>query len=168
MALTPAEKQRLYRSRKKEAHQAAPDITNDYMRRPFSEFLADYPSDFEGNLDYVGVDFRGDLFDEVQKFRSDFDREGMKPLRGNSLDRVSAVAQIFLDVSVELHKIINEYKLAEIDARIAEIEASDLADPQVRKAGVADIVKLSQIRAELDREFRRSFREIGVKRKRSP
>ncbi|MGV8856213.1 MAG: hypothetical protein ACOH2L_16390 [Devosia sp.] len=163
MAKSATERTREFRERKKAALENAPDLTLEFMRRPFSEFLDDRAgeTDFEASFDFIGIELKGSLFDEVQNFETEghFD----EPFSGNSLDRMTGVAGIMMDSAREFYSLISRYKLEEIDARIAEIEKADLDDLVVKKKALADIVTLTHMRAQLKKEFRRSFPEINVK-----
>lgn len=161
MAKSVTERTRAFRERRRAQLKTAPDITREFLRRPFSEFLMERTPDFEESQDYVGIDIRGSIYKEEQQYETSEQFE--EPFKGNALDRVTALAEVMMDNAREYCELINEYKLTEIDARIKEIEQADLSDPTVRKQALADVVKLNRIRARLDKEFRRSFREIDVK-----
>jgi hypothetical protein len=59
MALSPAEKQKRYRERKKQADKAAVDAVSTYLKRPFSEWLSkndgNFNDDFIFPLDWAGI-----------------------------------------------------------------------------------------------------------------
>ena len=162
MPLSNAEKVRRYRERQKAAKQAAHDLTADFIVAPLSRFKSEF--EFEQNFTHIGLDFPDGFFDEnatydVENLVGDATMSG-QPL----LTRMEALAGSFLDGAIELFATINAFKLAEIDARITEIEQADLADPETKATALSDIVVLRGVRARLDgRTFRRSFAEISVK-----
>ena len=163
MALTPAEKQKRYRQRQRQAEEAAPDLSRDFVTAPLSDFKGEFDYEFEQNFTHIGLDFPDGFFDE----RAIYDVEyavGDATLSGQPLlTRMEALAGSFLDGAIELYATINEFKLKEIDARIAEIEAADLSDPAAKAKALEDIVTLKTIKARLDgKTFRRSFAEIRV------
>lgn len=166
---TPAEYQRAYRerqrlakeqARKEEIQKRTPDLVDDYLKRPFSRFLGDRILMFDETLDSLGLGFRdGTSLAETNRQR--FWSDGTNGYRNmTSLERAEGLAGVFLDAAHELHDLINEYKLAELDARIAETRRDLEADPALKDLAVA---RLKDIRAALSREFRRRFPEIRVK-----
>jgi len=82
----------------------------------------------------------------------------------DSIGRAESIISYLLAAVENLTFLVNEYKLEEIDARIAEIEAADLSDPAGKTKALQDIVTLKSIKARLDgKTFRRSFAEFSVK-----
>jgi hypothetical protein len=170
MALTPAEKQKRYRERQKVAQKAAPDLTMNFVKGKLSEFVrihsrAMFEFEFVEYLVPVGLEFPDGFFDERATYDVD-DLVGTEnSLSGKPLlERMEALAANFLFAATELYGTINEFKLSEIDARIAEIEQADLSDPKAKAKALQDIVTLQGIKAQLEgKTFRRSFAEISVK-----
>jgi hypothetical protein len=155
LALTPTEKQRRYRASLKLKKAASADVTESFLKTPIGEFLGDN-FDFEDSLDALGFPNQAPLDQENATWRS----ESTLSYSGRPLiERLTWLAGVFLDGAQELHDKINRFKLAEIDARIAEVEADASSDPAVKALAIC---RLSDIRSKLDREFRRSFREIKV------
>jgi hypothetical protein len=172
MALTPAEKQKRYRDKKKKEERAAPDIATNYLRRPFFESVGNRLHDLDFYWDIIGIE--GPRFNDdspPQSFtgwieRMDMENEGepYPNLPKNSLGRAESMFWALMDIQVELASAMHDYKLEEIDARIKEIEAADLSDPQVKADALRDIAILKSIRERLDgKEFRRRFAEFSVK-----
>ena len=62
-----------------------------------------------------------------------------------------------------LAHIVNDYKSGELRARIAEIEQSDLSDPEARRSALADIVRLQKMLDQLSKQVRRALPEWKVK-----
>ncbi|GEM_PF-3250010 len=168
MRKTAAEYQREYRERKRKAKMAAPDLAMEFVKRPLSETRpsdGDDPYSFVEYLVPVGLQFPDGFFDERASYDVDSLVGAESSMSGRPLlDRMEALAGIFLDAATELYSTINEFKLGEIDARIAEIEQADLSDPEAKAKALQDIVTLQGIRASLaGKTFRRSFAEISVK-----
>jgi hypothetical protein len=166
MARSNTERARIFRERKREATKASPDLTHPFLKTPFFEYLAEDGnwSSVEMNFDLMGL--RAPSFDDDSGPKSaGGEVEQYSPYEGSvgSIGRAEVMVGQLLDAAMELASIVNRYKLEEIDARIAEIEGADLSDPAVRMQALADIVQLNKIRVKLDKEFRRSFREINVK-----
>ncbi len=171
MRKTAAEYQKEYRARKKAAKNSAPDISRGFVQRPISDFRSNLFSpgldrfEFIENFVPFGLQFPEGFFDEKHTYDVD-DLVGAE-LRFSGrplLERLEGLAGAFLDAAMELHQTINEFKLAEIDARISEIENADLSEPEARAKALRDIVALQEVKSQLDgKSFRRSFAEIAVK-----
>src|SRR4051812_48041638 len=117
MALSNAEHQRRFRERKKKQREAAPDLSDAIISRPFSEFIGrDRILELDENLDSLGIRIMGSDFltAEIQQFESEFIRE--KPL--TALERAEALVGTFIDAANELSTLINQYKLEEIDRQL--------------------------------------------------
>jgi predicted XRE-type DNA-binding protein len=67
-----------------------------------------------------------------------------------------------IDAAGELARIISGYKRDEIDARIAEIEQSDLSDPAAKKQAFAEMAKLKEMRDQLGKQVRWTFPQWKV------
>lgn len=160
MAKTPAERQREYMERKKQKEALASFDTYDAFKRPFFQFLGEYSSSlFEQCLAQAGIeapefeDDRGarhfglnDIFEGVEEeFLSD---------DHGSLRRAELVVVSLLDAAADLADHIRRYKLAEIKARLAEIEASDLSEPEARKAAFKEGARLNKMLDQLDKQVR--------------
>lgn len=168
MALSPAEKQRRYRERKKEALKAAPDQTQSFLTTPFNEFIANDPVGWD-NWDQVKtcLEWAGINPDGMPSFNADDDPEHLGedidgPVRG-SIGRAERMVGLFMDAASHLASAINAYKRHELDRAIAEIEASDLSDPETRKHALKEIVRLNKLRDRLAKQVRWSFPEWKVK-----
>lgn len=168
MALSPAEKQRRYRERKKEALKAAPDQTQSFLTTPFNEFIGNDPvgsdlwNEVRTSLEWAGINPDG-----IPSFDADDDPEhseelGDGPVRG-SIGRAERMVGSFLDAASHLADAINAYKRRELDRAIVEIEASDLSDPATRKHALKEIVRLNKLRDRLAKQVRWSFPEWKVK-----
>ena len=167
MAMTNAEKVRAFRERqkvKKDHERRAPQAydLSDVFIAPFFEFMErnDNRDDFDQMFDMIGLD--------APEFNDD---AGPKSLQGileqshdpdwrlfpenlRSLDRAEVMIGSLLDAAAMLAGIVNQFKKREIDARIAEVTAEDLSDPDRKQGAVARVVALTKLREQLDKEIR--------------
>ena len=164
MALTPAEKQRRYRERLKKRERAAPEVTTDFLRRPFSEYVAAHEHEYQDV--WYPLEWAGIRPDAIPFFESDDDPDhdptSDGPNRG-SIGRAERMVGMLLDAAASLAGMINRYKREQIAAAIAELEAGDLTDPAIKKQALADLVRLNKIRDRLDKQVRWPLPEWKVK-----
>jgi hypothetical protein len=175
MAKSATERKREQREREKNAQKAAPDMATDFLRTPFFEAEAGRLSDLNIYFDLMGMEMPSidddsaprslnGIFEEDTARDPDHFEDVYGAFPKNSLGKAESWVANMLNIVIELTDTINRYKLDEIEARIAEIEAADLSDPAVKAKALADIVTLREIKARLDgKRFRRSFPEINVK-----
>ena len=165
MALSNAEKMRRYRERQKEKklqELKKPTPLSDLYRTPFFRFFEpdrQRESQYVDALELAGITplfFQDDsgpetvTLDEVQHDDGPFFGER----HGTSLGKAEILVGCLLDAATDLAGWINDYKRAEIKARIAEVEASDMSTPEARKEAFARMAELTEIQAELDRTVR--------------
>lgn len=149
MALTPAEKQKRYRDRLKVREKTLPDGAMPYLRRPFYEFLNDdRREEVAVYLDSVGMQFPTFSDDSDLGWEAEHDGDD----RG-SLGRAERLVGALLDTASELARMLNAYKQEEIDRAIVEFDAQ-LENPNTRPAALKEIVKLTDLRKQLDRAVR--------------
>ncbi len=167
MALSPAEKQRAYRDRKKQqtrnATKAGEDATAAFIETPFPEH---WGSDAERHevsfLDEtlgsigLGLDFTNDEDPE-----SDEGLAGLAPSRG-ALGRAERAVGALFDSAVALAGIVNRFKLAEIEKAHARIAQTDLSDAEVRAKALKELVALEEMKKLLSKEVRRSLPPIVI------
>lgn len=168
MALTPAETQRRYRQRLKMKAKLANIAALSDFREPFFEFLSDRSTSFEESLAIAGVyaptfdDDRGPRpFGKNGVFDHVHDDPGLEDDVG-SLGRAELVVSALTDAASELAAQINAYKRSEIKARLAEIEASDLSDPDAKKAALKNAARLNKMLDQLDKQVRFTFPQWKV------
>jgi hypothetical protein len=163
MALTPSEKQKRYRERLKEKERAAPEITREFLKQSFNEYLDENLSEWTEvttYLEWAGVK-------HPPEFESDEDPEWINeetdgPYRG-AIGRAERMVGCFLDAATQLAEIINDYKRQEIERALAELERADLSDPAVKKEVVANLVRLNKIQDRLKKRVRWTLPEWKVK-----
>ncbi|BCH60420.1 hypothetical protein RvVAR0630_30440 [Agrobacterium vitis] len=161
MVKTAAEYQRAYRERLKEREKEAVGNADEAFKMPFHEFMADHWSDVTTYLEWSGVDVLPDYAADGDH-DPDWVEETDGPYRG-ALGRAERMVGHYLDAANTLAMWINRYKEQEINARIAELEASDLNDPDARKQALADIVKLTKYRDQLSKQVRWTLPQWKVK-----
>ncbi|SFZ83458.1 hypothetical protein SAMN02983003_1655 [Devosia enhydra] len=168
MAKTSTERSRELRAKRKAAQRAAPDLTTNYLRRTFFEAAAGRLRELDFYWNSMGVE--GPAFDDDRCPRSydgaveQIGSDVWEAYSRDSLGRAESIVSLLLDTASELAHAINEYKLDEISARIAEIEKADLSLPEVKARALSDIVTLQAIKERLEgKSFRRSFAEFSVK-----
>ena len=160
MALTQAEIQKRYRERLKAEKAKAPERTDEVLRRPFFQFLAEHGkwlNDADPALTDVGItppEFDDDV-DEFWERYGEIDR--------GSIGRAERMVGAFLDSAVALASDINRYKREEITRAITTIEQSDLTDPAARKKALAEMVRLTKLRDRLNKQVRWTLPEWKVK-----
>ncbi len=164
MALTGAEKAQRFRDRQKakklDQLKGPGRAASDLFRTPFFEVLQDDPnfSSVQMALELAGIE--APSFDDDQgptALAIEGVLDGVDdpfPVAENSLGRAETMVGCFLDAAVELAGIVNSYKQREIAARLAEIEAHDMTDPETRKAAMAEIVRLTKISDQLKKQVR--------------
>jgi hypothetical protein len=165
MALSPAEKQRRYRERKKENQKRAGDTTRPFLNEPFFVAAAKDPNwaGVEANLDLAG--FEWPTFNDdsgPRSFTGTFDEDGTYDNYPGSIGRAEIMLGGLLDTVTELAGIINRYKRKEITDRIHEIETSNLSRPDRRKQALIDIVRLKGMLDQLDKQVRWGFPQWKV------
>lgn len=168
MAKSPAERQREYMARKKEAESQASRSLSGIYKRPFFEFYEkqDNLSEIELPLalgGFISPEFEDDRGPE--DFVLNDATVGVDdPFMGatNSLGRAEVITDCLIDVAVALASRLNEYKKSEIKARLAEIEASDLSDPEIRKAALKEVTRLNKMLDQLEKQVRWTFPQWKV------
>lgn len=163
MALTNAEHQRLYRERKKQRQKAAAEATADYLKLPFNEYLATADwSVGQQCLDEVGIMPPTFDADEDPQWRDDWNEHGGMDYRG-SIGRAERMVGAFLDAAQDLARIINQYKLEQIDQAISELGDLDISDRARRSEAFEEAARLHNIRDRLDKTIRWTLREYQIK-----
>lgn len=142
-------RKRKERLRKKEARSLRPVLADgvyDLIQDDFSQFLqSHFDSTVEEGLHAGGVLFEGDLRNEIHSgvYPEDelWEEDFGVPL--NSLNRTVVMIEGMLDAAKELARLVNEFKMQEVNRVIAEAEA--------RSAKLIEIEKLYRFKARLTR-----------------
>ncbi|WP_159946342.1 hypothetical protein [Rhizobium sp. 18065] len=165
MTKTSTERMRELRARKKQAKKAAENaLAAATYVKPLSDFFSETNrSGFGDHFLMLGDnwwDFSND--GPLLPLADDALEEGQKRLASNSLGKAEMVIDLLGDVVSTLTQDLNDYKRAEIQSRIREIEESDLSEATARKSAVAQIIKLQKMLTELDTQVRWTFPKWNV------
>lgn len=163
MAMTAAERKRLQREREKAKALELSHEADAYLKQPFDEWMGEnWHNRVTHDLDLVGLDphiqFPGE--GNTDPFWREEWNEG--PNRG-AIGCAERAVGVLLDAAVELAALINTYKTEQFNARIAELEAANLSDPDAKKQALADIVRLTNYRDQLSKQVRWSLPQWKVK-----
>ena len=176
MASPNAEAQRRWREKKKQKRLEGlkhPDSPHNesLFKRPFFEAFEDDANaiNVDISLDCAGIEPVQFLDDsgpksftgQIENLAADNEDEAYQGAK-NSLGRAEVMVGCLIDAAAELAGIINSYKRKEIRQRIAEIETSDLADPEVRRTALAQIVRLNKLMDQLDKQVRWTFNQWKI------
>lgn len=179
MALTPAEKQKAYRKRKKaeatKNEKIDLDIAAKLYRKPFSEwaetdanigecdmYMALAGMEFPGFYDERDAeDFVIDrpAFGEAKLFGTDLSKDELLENAEGALRRAEIMIDCMLDTVMTLASSLNDYKRHEIEARIKELEQSNDID---RATAMKQAVRLNKILNQFNKQVRRSFPQWKV------
>ena len=169
MALTDAERKRRSRANKKTAvltHDEASALSGIALTPFFASPEMDVNwNDIAITLDAIGMDVRGFYDDSGGRSYSGEEYETddtMEQAAQNSLGRAELMMGGLISAAQQLAGLLNSYKRREIDARIAEIEQSDLSDPDAKKKAFADMARLKKMRDQLDKQVRWTFPQWKV------
>lgn len=166
MALSNAEKVRRYRERQKEKKQSElkqPTPRSTLFRTPFFEFFTEdeqLGSAYMQSLEFAGfqpVPFDDDTGPEASTLDDLQDSDPFGAAKGSSLGKAEVIIGCLLDAANDLALRVRDYKRSEIQARIAEIEASDLSDAAVKKNAFAEVARLTKLLEQLDKQMRYSL-----------
>lgn len=172
MALSNAEKVRRYRERQKakrlEDLRKAVPLAGNVFRQPFFQFWEERAdtSAFEIPLDWAGIDIP--VFEDDRGPEAYVDPAILKGLdepfgeAKDSLARAEIMVGCLIDAAAALAQGINEYRGAEIAARIRELEEADLSDPETKKAAFAEIARLNKMQDQLSKQVRWAFPQWKV------
>lgn len=168
MAKSNAERLREFKARKKEEEKIASLMVDGIYKRPFYASLPEdfhLASDFEDPLAFVGIpvpkfiDDRG--IEDFTHYSPELAAETIQPNRG-SLGRAEVMITALTEAAETLAFYVNAYKRAEIKARLAEIEASDLSEPTAKKAALKEAARLNKMLDQLDKQVRWTFPQWKV------
>lgn len=168
MAKTPAERQRAYLERKKEEETIASLALDDVFKTPFFEWLPDHfadESDFADNFELIGVPapaFKDDLGIEHHTFYSPDSAKNFVELNMRSLGRAEVIVTALIEAAQDLAAHVADYKRGEIRARLAEIEAADLSEPEAKKAALKEASRLNKMLDQLEKQVRYTFPQWKV------
>jgi hypothetical protein len=157
VVLTPAEKQRRYREKQKQQGSIA-SRSSEVYKAPFFEEFKYSQRDLDVILALAGIE-APQIEDDTGPRENVFDGaiDGLPdPFSGakRSLGRAEVLVGQLLEAARVVAFSINEFKIAEIEKRLTEIESADLKDPEKKQAAFADAAKLMKMRHDLERQVR--------------
>jgi len=162
MALTPAEKQKAYRERQK--LRAAGSFVEPQKPKPFKfpndqlkVFISADHDRWEA-LDYVRQE--GCVGNELD-FLLDATATKAKDAPHEVAQAESLVRGLILALEV-LTGTLSEYRSAQVDQEIDQLKRTALNDPSKQDEALADIVRLTELRKQLDKKFRVELSEYRV------
>lgn len=171
MAMTPAEKQKAYRDRKRKEQMKAKDGTSDYLEKTFSELWnasAGF-TDFEMSLELAGIEpptFEDERDPDEAVLNREaigvdlYGREAVFGDRKGAIGRAELTINCLIDAAIELARIVNAYKQREVQVQLDKLTSGDGAS---NADAFAEAVRLNKILEQLDKEVRRSFPVWEVK-----
>lgn len=167
MAMTPAEKQKAYRERKKAEEQSLGDATYSVLKEPFFSWLerteayGDW-SAAEAELNLAALEMPPFEDDGGPRPSDDaFGDDIAEYYRGysGSIGRAEAMVDQLIGAASCIAAAINNYKREEIEARLSEVEASTKMD---KAEAMQEAVRLTKMLDQLKKQARRSFPQWKV------
>lgn len=159
MALTPAEKQKAYRDRKRQDKRDQADVARQLLKTPFSDWIHSDGcySEFLTPFELIGLN--PPLFDDErgpEEFMIPGASEEDDPFPGakGAVGRAEVIVGYLLDAALSLADALNRYKREEIEERLAELENSDDADTATV---IKEAVRLNNILDQLNKQVRTNF-----------
>jgi hypothetical protein len=155
MAISNAEKQKRYRERQRAKAGAAPASASPATITSFAEYVYSdqYREEaFETAFDLLDLSRTRPVDDWI---KSDEAISKIIDLVGN--DHGGAIMAI-----ATLAGLVSDYKVAQIDARIAEIEKSDVTSPALKEAADKYLAQLQEVRKQFHRKNRYQFSPMEV------
>lgn len=156
MAKSAKELKRASRQRMERDARMAGDPTDALTSQPFFRFIEGNTVWEAGvdNLAIAGLAEPKFVDDKPEDWTADWtEAEYGERFRG-SIGRAERMVGLLLDAAVDFARTINTYKREAIDSAIAKIEASDLTDPEVKSRALAEVVRLTKMRDQLDKNVR--------------
>ncbi|MBI1216927.1 MAG: hypothetical protein GC186_00125 [Rhodobacteraceae bacterium] len=162
MVMSPKERKKAERERRARESRSMPDSSYPYLTEPFfawrerTEGNGDWDS-ATFHLDAAGItppEFLDDSGPDWMKEYPEADEpDGYSPYTGRagSIGRIEAYLEHMIAASANIAVIINRYKREQLNARIKELEQSNLGDQQAKKKAFDDIVHLRKMLDHLDR-----------------
>ncbi|WP_137111953.1 hypothetical protein [Rhodobacter sp. SY28-1] len=141
---------------------------DDVFKRPFFETLPEdfgHDSAFVDNFEIIGVaapEFADDRGIEHHTLYSEKSAQQLFQLGRRSLGRAEVMVAALIEAAQDLAGFVADYKRQEINARLAEIEASDLSAPEAKKAALQDAARLNKMLDQLDKQVRWTFPQWKV------
>jgi hypothetical protein len=171
MAKTVRSRVKEFRDRKKQELSTLPDSTYPFLQTPFFEWKEGQTEWDSAEYHFHAAGYEAPIMNNDSGPRSvdgevELTADGdCHPYAGfeGSIGRAEALVDHLIAAATNVAIAINTYKKEEITARIAEIENTDLSNPEVKRKAFADIVRLHKMLERLDRMNRISIYEYKIK-----
>lgn len=172
MAMSAKERKHKQLEREREQLRYLDDSTYPYLTNPFHRWTSEDPNWTNVTLPLELAGFEGPVFETdegPEKFAiedalpPEEDPADTFPGFKGSVGRAEVMVDLLLDAAAELAQSLNRYKVEELSARRAEIEASELATAEERKAAFEAVEHISKVEAELAKNVRRTLPQWKVK-----
>ena len=170
MAMTAAERKRKQVERERAEQRRTPDSSYPYLKTPFYRWAPG--TDWDGaahDINAAGMDMPVLTNDAGPKSVDGTVEQGATadwhPFAGyaGSIGQAESMVDYLLDALSQMTVAINTYKIEEISERIAELDQSDLSDPDARKQALTDIVRLTKMKEHLGKSVRVSLPQWKIK-----
>tara|TARA_Y100000815_G_scaffold222942_3_gene209827 strand:- start:40723 stop:41235 length:513 start_codon:yes stop_codon:yes gene_type:complete len=168
MAKSARERKQEQLEREKERLKSMPDLTYPFLALPFFEYAHEHAN-------WSAIEILADMANvSLPDFDNDDDPHSatgqIEPLdpelyerhRG-SIGKAEILFMSLLDAATELSRVINDYKREQLDLAISNLKARTPETPEAQTEAFDEMVKLTKLREQLDRNFRRTFPQVEVK-----
>lgn len=171
MALSANERKQRQLARDEAARRRMPDSTYPFLSQPFHEWLDadDNWDEVKSNLDLIGIqspEIDDDTGPSEHSLREISDREEhadtFTAFEG-SIGRAELMAEALIGAGESLARMINRFKREELKKRLIALEAEDLADPDRRRAALAEVAQITRLQEELQKNIRHTLPQWMVK-----
>lgn len=173
MAQTPAERKKKERERRKTELIAMSDEAYPHLSEPFSQWLertegyGDWSS-ATFHLDAIGLqhpEFPDDRGPDWMDYGETEHPDDYHPYAGYkaSIGRAEAFVDHMIAAATNMAFVINRYKREQLAAKVRELEAADLTDPEARKQAFDDMVRIRKMLEQLEKMTRVTFHEWHLK-----
>ena len=165
-----AEAQRRWRQSQKEKRKKGLKRgagTSEVFKTPFFLSVGDLSSssDFADAFELAGIptpEFTDDRGPEAFSLDAGAEDAGAFDDAKGSLGRAEIMVGCLITAALDLARLVNTHKRQEINARLAEIEASDLSEPEAKKAALQDAARLNKMLDQLEKQVRWTFPQWKV------
>lgn len=171
MALTANERKQRQLARDEEERRRMPDSTYPFLSQPFFEWL-EADSNWQEVADFfelMGVmppdfnDDSGPADHSIHEIAESYVQDATFGGYERSVGRAELMAELLIGASASLSGLVNRFKKEELAKRLTTLEAEDLADPDRRRAAMAEIAQITRLQAELQKNVRYTFPQWKIK-----
>lgn len=171
MALTANERKQRQLARDEQVRRRMPDSTYPFLSQSFSEWLeADQNWDeVRTPLELCGIqspefdDDTGPAEHSIREISDEQEHADTFDAFKGSIGRAELMAELLIGAGESLARMINRFKKEELATRLAALEAEDLADPDRRRAALAEVAQITRLQEELQKNIRHTLPQWMVK-----